>query len=185
MRTNIPKRRKAEKLTRAPDHPQPTSTPRKTASQQISRARHALRLDRHAGSKIVRRIARRAGITKSVGPHTLRHTFILPPSMPACRSATCQKPRHTPTPRTTIALRPRPPVSWTVTPPTSSPPSSPAPHADARNPLAPPASFGAIWRGAALSQPSPFPVGERALRAESPSTRSRCRGTAPTRPPGV
>jgi integrase/recombinase XerD len=34
------------------------------------------RLDRHGAGRIVRRIARRAGITKSVGPHTLRHAFI-------------------------------------------------------------------------------------------------------------
>ena len=31
------------------------------------------RLDRHGAGRIVRRVARRAGITKSVGPHTLRH----------------------------------------------------------------------------------------------------------------
>ena len=34
------------------------------------------RLDRHGAGRIVRRIARRAGITKNVGPHTLRHAFI-------------------------------------------------------------------------------------------------------------
>ncbi|MGD0945603.1 MAG: tyrosine-type recombinase/integrase [Acidimicrobiales bacterium] len=34
------------------------------------------RLDRHGASRIVRRVARRAGITKSVSPHTLRHAFI-------------------------------------------------------------------------------------------------------------
>jgi hypothetical protein len=34
------------------------------------------RLDRHGAGRIVRRVARRAGITKSVGPHTLRHAFI-------------------------------------------------------------------------------------------------------------
>jgi site-specific recombinase XerD len=34
------------------------------------------RLDRHTAARIVRRIARRAGITKRVGPHTLRHAFI-------------------------------------------------------------------------------------------------------------
>jgi site-specific recombinase XerD len=34
------------------------------------------RLDRHAAARIVQRIARRAGITKRVGPHTLRHAFI-------------------------------------------------------------------------------------------------------------
>jgi integrase/recombinase XerD len=34
------------------------------------------RLDRHGAGRIVRRTARRAGIGKRVGPHTLRHAFI-------------------------------------------------------------------------------------------------------------
>jgi integrase/recombinase XerD len=34
------------------------------------------RLDRHGAARIVRRVARRAGISKAVGPHTLRHAFI-------------------------------------------------------------------------------------------------------------
>ncbi len=34
------------------------------------------RLDRHGAGRVVRRIARQAGITKTVGPHTLRHAFI-------------------------------------------------------------------------------------------------------------
>ena len=34
------------------------------------------RLDRHGAARIVRRAARRAGIAKPIGPHTLRHTFI-------------------------------------------------------------------------------------------------------------
>ncbi|HUZ51242.1 MAG TPA: tyrosine-type recombinase/integrase, partial [Streptosporangiaceae bacterium] len=34
------------------------------------------RLDRHGAGRIVRRVARRAGIAKRVGPHTLRHAFI-------------------------------------------------------------------------------------------------------------
>jgi integrase/recombinase XerD len=34
------------------------------------------RLNRHGAARIVRRVARRAGITRSVGPHTLRHAFI-------------------------------------------------------------------------------------------------------------
>jgi integrase/recombinase XerD len=34
------------------------------------------RLDRHGAGRIVRRIARQAGIIKTVGPHTLRHAFI-------------------------------------------------------------------------------------------------------------
>jgi integrase/recombinase XerD len=34
------------------------------------------RLDRHGAGRIVRRVTRRAGIAKNVGPHTLRHAFI-------------------------------------------------------------------------------------------------------------
>jgi integrase len=34
------------------------------------------RLDRHGAARIVRRVTRRAGIGKKVGPHTLRHAFI-------------------------------------------------------------------------------------------------------------
>jgi integrase/recombinase XerD len=34
------------------------------------------RLDRHGAARIVRRVTRRAGIAKQVGPHTLRHAFI-------------------------------------------------------------------------------------------------------------
>ena len=34
------------------------------------------RLDRHGAGRIVRRVARRAGLDKNVGPHTLRHAFI-------------------------------------------------------------------------------------------------------------
>ena len=34
------------------------------------------RLDRHGAGRIVRRVARKAGIGKQVGPHTLRHAFI-------------------------------------------------------------------------------------------------------------
>lgn len=34
------------------------------------------RLDRHGAGRIVKRIAKKAGIDKPVGPHTLRHAFI-------------------------------------------------------------------------------------------------------------
>jgi integrase/recombinase XerD len=34
------------------------------------------RLDRHGAARIVHRVTRRAGITKQVSPHTLRHAFI-------------------------------------------------------------------------------------------------------------
>jgi integrase/recombinase XerD len=33
------------------------------------------RLDRHGAARIVRRVTRRSGISKKVGPHTLRHAF--------------------------------------------------------------------------------------------------------------
>lgn len=34
------------------------------------------RMDRHCASRIVRRVARHAGVDKPIGPHTLRHAFI-------------------------------------------------------------------------------------------------------------
>jgi integrase/recombinase XerD len=37
---------------------------------------HGDRLDRHGAGRIVRRVARRAGVDKRIGPHTLRHAFI-------------------------------------------------------------------------------------------------------------
>jgi integrase/recombinase XerD len=42
----------------------------------IFQAADRQRLDRHGAARIVRRTARQAGITKNVGPHTLRHAFI-------------------------------------------------------------------------------------------------------------
>lgn len=46
------------------------------AEGAIFLSRNGERLDRHAAWRIVRRLARRAGINKPVGPHTLRHAFI-------------------------------------------------------------------------------------------------------------
>ena len=34
------------------------------------------RMDRHGAGRVVRRVARRAGVDKPIGPHTLRHAFI-------------------------------------------------------------------------------------------------------------
>jgi len=42
----------------------------------IFRTVDGTRLDRHAAARMVRRVTRRAGINKRVGPHTLRHAFI-------------------------------------------------------------------------------------------------------------
>jgi integrase/recombinase XerD len=65
------------------------------------------RLDRHGAARIVRRVARPAGIAKNVGPHTLRLAFItaaLDTGVPlaACRYVTCRKQPPTPTSRTTM-----------------------------------------------------------------------------------
>jgi integrase/recombinase XerD len=42
----------------------------------VFQAADGRRLDRHGAGRIVRKVARRAGITKAVTPHTLRHAFI-------------------------------------------------------------------------------------------------------------
>jgi integrase/recombinase XerD len=39
------------------------------------------RLDRHGAGRIVRKLARRAGIAKTITPHTLRHAFIIAAQM--------------------------------------------------------------------------------------------------------
>jgi integrase/recombinase XerD len=49
-----------------------------------------------APGRIVRRTARRAGITKPVTPHTLRHAFITAALDAGCRCAMCRRPPRTP-----------------------------------------------------------------------------------------
>jgi integrase/recombinase XerD len=61
-------------------------------------AADAHRLDRHGAARIVRRVAGRAGISKPVGPHTLRHAFITAALDAGCRCAMCRKPLRTPIP---------------------------------------------------------------------------------------
>jgi integrase/recombinase XerD len=46
------------------------------AAGPIFMASDGHRLDRHGAARIVRRVARRAGVTKPIGPHTRRHAFI-------------------------------------------------------------------------------------------------------------
>jgi integrase/recombinase XerD len=87
------------------------------------------RLDRHAAARIVRRTARRAGIAKRVGPHTLRHAFITAALDAGVPLRDVQEapamPIHGP-PCATTGLESR----STATRPTSSPRSSPARHDD-------------------------------------------------------
>jgi len=53
-------------------------------------------MTRDAAARLVRRIAKAAGITTRIGPHRLRHSFITAPWTPASRSETCEKRRRTP-----------------------------------------------------------------------------------------
>jgi integrase/recombinase XerD len=48
------------------------------------------RLDRHGAGRLVRKVARGAGITKAVTPHTLRHAFY---RRARCRGAAARRPR--------------------------------------------------------------------------------------------
>jgi integrase/recombinase XerD len=50
------------------------------------------RVDRHGAGRIVRKVARRAGIAKIVTPHMLRHRSSPPRWMRAFRYVTCKKP---------------------------------------------------------------------------------------------
>jgi hypothetical protein len=81
------------------------------------------RLDRHGAARAVRRVARRAGITKPVGPHTLRHVFITAALDAGSRSATSRKPPRTPT-RGPPSATTGPAEVLTGTRPVSSPPTS-------------------------------------------------------------
>jgi hypothetical protein len=46
-------------------------------SPQGRHGRSIWRVDRHSAGRIVRRVARRAGLDKKIGPRTLRHAFII------------------------------------------------------------------------------------------------------------
>ena len=81
------------------------------------------RLDRHGAGRIVRKTARRAGIGKSVTPHTLDTRSSLPLLMPGSRCATSKKPRRMPT-RAPRSGTTGPAAALTGMRPISSPPMS-------------------------------------------------------------
>jgi integrase/recombinase XerD len=56
----------------------PDSSPagRRRTDGPVFLATDGRRLDRHGAGRIVRKVARRAGIAKAVTPRTLRHAFI-------------------------------------------------------------------------------------------------------------
>ena len=81
------------------------------------------RLDRHGAGRIVRRVARRAGLVKRIGPHTLRHAFTaaLDAGVPP---RDVQEAASHADPRTTSGTT-APGCRWTGMPPISSPRTSP------------------------------------------------------------
>ena len=84
------------------------------------------RLDRHGAGRIVRKIARRAGIGKPVTPHTLRHAFITAAFDAGVPLRDVQEAASHADPRTTMRYD-RARAASTGMPPTSSPPMSRAP----------------------------------------------------------
>jgi integrase/recombinase XerD len=84
------------------------------------------RLDRHGAGRIVRKVARRAGISKTVGPHTLRRTFITAALDAGVPLRDVQEAASHADPRTTMRYD-RAAEAWTGTLPTSSPRTLPAP----------------------------------------------------------
>ena len=84
------------------------------------------RMDRHGAGRIVRKTARRAGIAKTVTPHTLRHAFItaaLDAGVPL-RDVQEAASHADPEPRCGMT---GPAAAWTGMRPTLSPPTSRAP----------------------------------------------------------
>lgn len=60
------------------------------------------RMDRHGAGRVVRRVARRAGIDKPIGRTPSGTRSLRRPWTPASHSATSKRRRRTPTPRTTM-----------------------------------------------------------------------------------
>ena len=89
------------------------------------------RLDRHGAGRIVRKTTRRAGISKTVTPHTLRHAFITAALDAGVPLRDVQEAASHADPRTTMRYD-RHAAAWTGTPPTSSPPTSRAPPGNPR-----------------------------------------------------
>ena len=123
------------------------------------------RLDRHGAGRIVRKVARRAGITKAVTPHTLRHAFITAVWTPGSRRATSSKPPHMPT-REPRCGTTGPGAAWTGTPPTSPPRISRVPPGNPRT------GSNSAWR--------PHPPGGQLVAARGQRSAGRLRTATAT-----
>jgi Phage integrase family len=92
-------------------------------AQSCSAPRGSVSID--AATRIVKRLARAAGITKRISPHSLRHCFITAALDAGVPLRDVQDAASHADPRTTSATT-EPATASTATPPTSCPPSSPA-----------------------------------------------------------
>jgi site-specific recombinase XerD len=79
--------RKGGKVVTIPLAPRTARATGERCDGPVFLAADGRRLDRHGAGRIVRKVARRAGISKAVTPHTLRHAFItaaLDAGVPLC-----------------------------------------------------------------------------------------------------
>ena len=90
------------------------------------------RMDRHCASRIVRRGARRARLDKKISPHTLPHAFITAVLDADVPLRDVQEAASHADPRTTMRYDRARVSLGPGTPPTSSPPTSPAQPADSK-----------------------------------------------------
>ena len=86
--------------------------------------RRGVRMDRHAATRRLRRLAQATGQRTNIHPHMLRHTFVTTISMPAWTSGTCRSQRATPIRAPRCAMT-GPAPTWTATRTTSWPPTCP------------------------------------------------------------
>ena len=132
------------------------------------------RLDRHGAGRIVHKAARRAGITKAVTPHTLRHAFITAALDAGVSLHDVQEAASHADPRTTMRYdRARGSLDRHATYVVAAPPGSP--HGLAApvrlrqpKPMAPPRSQTATWKGTrtAVLGGNPSLLGRSPCRAE-------------------
>jgi hypothetical protein len=122
------------------------------------------RLDRHGAARIVRRVARRAGIGKTVGPHTLRHAFITAVLDAGVPLRDVQEAASHADPRTTMRYD-RARASLDGTPPTSWLPTSPGRPGNNWPPAGP---ANSAWHASA-SQAEPADLGQSDHRTASHS----------------
>jgi len=140
------------------------------------------RMNRYAADRTVKRLARRAGITKRISPHSLRHSFITAALDAGVPLRDVQEAASHADPRTTMRYD-RADKASTDTPPTSLPRSSPEPHAqrDRTNRAIPSTGIGRLRRHCSDRADG---AGECCrVRIERPALPGWCGNTA-TSPPG-